>query len=102
MQPHTELIKSESQSYAVEDRDKVQPFTRRSGCEQECRSHDGKQEDAEVQVMNVGSTEMQMEVRDVTGHYEKDQNAYAHECEQKAGKHNPSEALGIHVGSSEA
>ena len=102
MQPHTELIKSEGQSYAVEDRDKVQPFPRGSGCEQECRSHDGKQEDAEVQVMNVGSTEMQIEVRNVTGHYEKDENACAHEREQKTRKNNPPEALGIHVGSNEA
>jgi hypothetical protein len=53
-------------------------------------------------VMNVGSTEMQIEVRDVTGHYEEDQDAYAHEREQKAGKYNPAEALGIQVGSSEA
>jgi hypothetical protein len=36
-------------------------------------------------VMNVGSTEMQVEVRNVTGHDEKDENARAHEREQKAG-----------------
>jgi hypothetical protein len=52
--------------------------------------------------MNVGSSKMQIEVRNVTGHYEKDENACAHEREQKAGKNNPSKALGIHVGSSEA
>jgi hypothetical protein len=85
MQPHTKLIKSESQAYAVENRDEVEPFPGRSGREEECRSHESKEEDAEVQVMNVGSTEMQVEVRDVTGHYEKDQNTCAHEREQKAG-----------------
>ena len=100
MQPHAELIKGESQAYPIEDRHKLEPFPGKRGREEKGRSHEGKKEDAVVQVMDVGSTQMQVEVGNVTGHYQKDENAHARERGQETGQNDPSDALGIQVGSS--
>ena len=102
MQPHAELIKGESQAHAIEDRHKLEPIPGKPGREEKGRSHEGKQEDAVVQVMDMGSTEMQIEVRNVAGHYEEDEKACAYERDQKTCENDPPEALGIHIGSSEA
>src|SRR5262245_46011128 len=86
MQPHSELIKGQPQSDAIEDRCPAHAVFG-GGTQKEIPSHNGEQENPEVQVMHVNAVEINVNVRNMTKGDEEDDEAGGDESGKKGGEY---------------
>lgn len=98
MQPHAEFVKGEREADAVQG--SYGSEVRFGGrCEQEVRAQPREQEDAVVEMVNVGAAEVKVQVRQAASHYEKGENAGSKKCQNKGEQGAPGQAPTRRLGS---
>jgi hypothetical protein len=84
MEPHPEFVEGQRHAEAVKQRaDFAHPLARLSG-EDEQSANGGEKEDSVIEMMHMGSAEVQKQIRHASCHDQNDEHARGDEGEQKS------------------
>jgi len=85
VQPHPELIERETHGHAIQQRDDFRRAPE-GPAKNTVTAHRRQQENAVVQMMNVGAVQEEIQVRHLTGHDQKHKHPRQNECQMKPNK----------------